>query len=104
MSPAKPDAANTANEAGKKSFSCTRIRRTFGRSGTARLRLVAGDARFVDFVDLLRVEEHLRVALVDLAAHEDVEQIRVDVVAELHLAQDLERLGERLALLVGPVL
>src|SRR5262245_38452848 len=65
---------------------------------------VAGDARLVDLVDLLRVEEHLGVALVDLALDEHVEQVRVDVAVLLHAAEDLKRLGQRLALLVGTVL
>src|SRR6266436_6175785 len=73
------------------------LSRSAGRSGP-----VARDARFVDRVDLFGIEEHLGVAPVDLPAHEDVEQIRVDVVVELHAAQDLERLRQRLAFLVRP--
>src|SRR5437879_7657801 len=46
----------------------------------ARSGRVAGDARLVHLVDLLLVEEHLGVAPVHLAPHEDVEQVRIDVV------------------------
>src|SRR4051812_3599410 len=65
---------------------------------------VTGDFRLVDLVDLLLVEEHLGVALVHLAAYEDVEEVRVDVLVLFHPPEDLERLGEGLALLVRLVL
>ena len=39
-----------------------------------------------------------------MLAHEDVEQVRIDVAVELELAEDRQRFGQRLALLVGPVL
>src|SRR5688572_4984101 len=52
--------------------------------------LVARDLALVHLVDLLLVEEHLGVAAVDLLAHEDVEEVRVDVVVELHAPEDLE--------------
>src|SRR6476646_2444051 len=45
--------------------------------------LVAGDGGLVDLVDLLGVEEFARVAQVHLVAHEDVEEVRVDVPAFL---------------------
>src|SRR5262245_28321459 len=70
----------------------------------AALGRVARDAGLVHVVDLFLVEEHLGIAPVNLLAHEDIEQVRVDVAVEPHAAEDLERLRQRLALLVGPVL
>src|SRR5207248_83583 len=76
--------------------------RSVSRSA-ASVGLVARDLRFVDLVHLLLVEEHLGVASVHLAAHEDVEEVGIDMVIFLHAPEDLERLRQRLALLVGAV-
>src|SRR6476469_1443830 len=63
-----------------------------------------GNLREIDFVDLLRVEELLRVAQINLLPNEYVEQVRIDVAIELELAQNGQRFGERLALLVWTIL
>src|SRR5262249_32521022 len=73
------------------------------RSSSGR-RDVTRDLAHVHLVDLVRVEELPGVGVVDLLPHEDVEEIRVDVAVQLELAEYRQRLGERLALLVGPVL
>src|SRR4029077_6495702 len=65
---------------------------------------VPGDRALVDLIDLLPVEEHLGIALVHLAPDEHVEQVGIHLAVFLPAARDLERLGQRLALLVGPVL
>src|SRR5262245_65978558 len=65
---------------------------------------VAGDLRYVYFIDLVGVEELPGILLVDLLPQEHVEEIRIDVAVQLELAEYGERLGERLALLVRPVL
>src|SRR4051812_1351948 len=107
MSPAKPDAVNTASAAGRN------IRRTVMERGTGScpayffavgLGLVARDFALVDLVDLLLVEEHLGVAAVHPAPQEAVEEIRVDVLAQVHPTEDLEGFGQGLAFLVRPVL
>ncbi len=70
----------------------------------SRLTGVSGDLALVNIVDLLFVEEHLGVAQVHLPAHEDVEQVRVDMAVQPEFAEDLQRLGQGFALLIGPVL
>src|SRR5258706_4239141 len=103
MSPANSERVKGA----KKTWMGTRLFMIYGREGlpgadsgqqvqcSCHLRLVAGNARFVDVVDLVLIEEFLRVAQVDLLAHEDVEEVRIDVCCLAHLAEDQQRLGKR---------
>src|SRR5262249_28108635 len=67
-------------------------------------RYVARDPGDVHIVVLVGVQELLGVGLVDLLPHENVEEIRVDVAVELEFSEYGQRLGQRLALLVGSVL
>src|SRR5688572_20840407 len=109
MSPAKPETVNSA----KKAAAGMRLKATGGSrpdslgpgaSFWVVLGVVAGDLGRIHGVDLLGVEELLRVAHVHLVAHEDVEEVGIDVAADLHLAQDRERVGQGLARLVRAVL
>src|ERR1700686_1513325 len=112
MRPAKPEMVNSAKKmpTGSRvviercSSSELRMRFSAGGARTEPSRLVAGDAGVVDCVDLLGIEELARVAQVDLVAHEDVEEIGIDVPVLLHAAEDPEGFRERLAGLVGPIL
>src|SRR6202007_2967353 len=67
-------------------------------------RHVAGYLALIDCIDLRRIHEFFGIAQVDLFAHEDVEQIGIDVIALLEAAQDTQRFAQTLAGLVGPVL
>src|SRR5688500_15095199 len=99
MSPAKPE---TVNRAKKMLTGSLVVIVLFVGEAKAGLGAVSRDPCLVDLVDLFGVEEFLGVAQVDLLAHEDVEELRVDVAAFLHAPEDGERLGQGLALLVRP--
>src|SRR5207248_11337689 len=64
----------------------------------------SGYFSFVDMVDLVRIEELLGVAEIDLLADEYIEQVRVDMSVQPEGPEDLQRFGKRLAALVRPVL
>src|SRR5687768_17359448 len=111
MSPAKPEMVNRAKKTltGRRVMEGDRLLLEFGggrgflAAAAGPSRPVSGDGAFVDVVDLVRVEELARVAQVNAVAHEDVEEVGIDVPVLLHAPEDRERLGERLAFLVGAV-
>src|SRR5438093_1390043 len=68
-----------------------------------RLRFDPEERGFVDVVELLGRQVRLAVFSIELAAHEEVENVRVEMVVALHEAHDAHRLAERFRLLVRAI-